>query len=990
MMRTLLILALALMQPLYASEHRGTVSYNGLPVPGATVIAMQGEKKSIAISDPQGMYFFPDLSNGLWAIQVEMLGFKPMKREISIGSESPAAEWELNMLSMNEMNAEPIPAAFQQTEISAPESNTDTSSAGDSKKSGAFDNFSAEQLSERAADGFLINGSVNNGADSSFAQRMAFGNNRRIFPLYNGSFGLTLDNSAFNARNYSLTGQSTPKPDYNRMQLSLTVGGPVKIPFLMQKTINSFLSYQRTQNRNASIYTSRMPTEEERNGNLSQARDSLDRAIQISDPDTGRPFDGNIIPPGRISPQASSLLSLYPFPNSENGGRYNYQTTVVSGSHQDNIQGSLNCRQMSSQISGNFSYQSTRSDSPNIFAFLDKTMASSLSLAGNFSHSFGQRSGMGLRVQFTRTTSRLTPFFAHRMNISGIAGITGNNQDPGNWGPPNLAFSNYAQLTDGKASFDRDWAHAVSITGRMSRGEHNLTAGFEFRRQQFNAYSQQDARGTYSFNGAATGYDFADFLLGIPDASSIAYGNADKYFRGSNYAVYINDDFRVRSGFTLNSGVRWEYESPVTERYGRLVNLDIASDFQALAPVLASEPNGLITGEKYFSSLINPDKRGVQPRVGFAWRPKAASSFVVRGGYGLYRDTSVYRAIAVQMAQQSPLSKNLMVGNSPATPLTLANGFDFQPNAAVNNFAIDPDFRVANAQNWQLSMQLDFPLSMQMVVMYQGAKGSHLTQKSYPNTYPEGSLNPCTACPSGFLYQSSNGASIRHAGILQLRRRMRHGFEAEARYTFSKSIDDAALGGTQAAQNWLDLKAERALSNFDQRHVLQIETQYTSSAGGFKTILMNGWAAALLKAWTFSGNIMIGSGAPLTPMYSAVVPGTGITGIIRPNRTSASIYSAPTGLFLNPAAFSPPEPGAWGNAGRNSIAGPRQFTMDASLGRAFRVRDRYNIEFRIVSSNILNHVTYPSWNTVINSSQFGLPNLANPMRTFQANMRVSF
>jgi trimeric autotransporter adhesin len=984
MKRTILIFLLSL-PALYASEHRGVIRYNSLPVPGATAIATQGEKKVIAVTDLQGFYLFPDLADGSWTFRIEMLGFQSSTREITIGSETPGVSWELTMLSLDKIKTEPLPAVFQQTEVAAPVANADASPASEPAKSNAFANLSSEQLSERAADGLLINGSVNNGADSPFAQRMAFGNNRIFRSLYNGSLNLVLENSAFNARSFSLTGQDTPKPDYNRMQFALTVGGPVRIPFLMKKPLNAFLTYQRNQNRNASVLTSRMPTLEERNGDLSQVRDSLGQAVQIHDPDTGLPFAGNIIPNYRISPQASSLLSLYPAPNSENGGRYNYQTPVVSASHQDSIQGSLNHYQMGSQISGNFSYQSMRSDNPNIFNFQDKSKTSSLGIGTNYSRSFGQRSSMRLGYQFTRSTSRTTPHFADRVNISGAAGISGNNQDPTNWGPPNLSLSNYAQLTDGKASFDRELTHFASAAFRLSRGEHNLSFGFEIRRQQLNLLSQQDPRGTYAFTGAAAGYDFADFLLGIPDSSSIAFGNADKYFRGSTYAAYINDDYRVSSTFTLNGGIRWEYETPITELYGRLVNLDITPDFQAIAPVLANDPNGLLTGRRYSSSLVHPDKRGVQPRIGFAWRPAVDSSWIIRGGYGLYRDTSVYRSIAVQMAQQSPFSKSLVVGNSAATPLTLANGFNLQPNIAVNNFAIDPNFRVANAHNWQLSIQRDLPGSMQIVAMYQGSQGSHLVQKSYPNTYPEKA-----AGPSGFLYQSSNGESIRHAGIVQLRRRLRRGFAAEAKYTFSKSMDDAALGGSQAAQNWLDLKAERALSNFDQRHVLNIQTQYTSGSGGFRPLLLKGWAGALLKEWTFTGNMSIGSGMPLSPIYSAVVQGTGMTGSIRPNRTSESIYAAPAGLSLNPAAFSAPETGQWGNAGRNSITGPSQFSFDASLGRAFRVRDRYNIEFRLNSRNILNHVTFPGWNTTVNSSQFGLPSSANPMRTVQTNVRISF
>ena len=95
---------------------------------------------------------------------------------------------------------------------------------------------------------------------------------------------------------------------------------------------------------------------------------------------------------------------------------------------------------------------------------------------------------------------------------------------------------------------------------------------------------------------AGTGSDFADFLLGIPDTSSIAFGNADKYFRTSTYDAYFQDDWRVSAGFTLNAGLRWEYSSPIVEKYGRLVNLDIKPGFGAEAPVLGSSPTGPTTG----------------------------------------------------------------------------------------------------------------------------------------------------------------------------------------------------------------------------------------------------------------------------------------------------------------------------------------------------------------------------------------------------------
>jgi hypothetical protein len=412
--------------------------------------------------------------------------------------------------------------------------------------------------------------------------------------------------------------------------------------------------------------------------------------------------------------------------------------------------------------------------------------------------------------------------------------------------------------------------------------------------------------------------------------------------------------------------------------------------------------------------------------VGIAWRPVSGSSLLVRGGYGIYDDTSVYQTIAQQMAQQAPLSKSLSVQNSAACPLTLANGFVPCSSITPDNYAIDPNFRVGYAQSWQLSLQRDLPGSLQMTATYLGIKGTRGVQEFLPNTYPLGAANPCPSCPAGFAYFASNGNSTRQAGQFQLRRRLHNGLTASALYTYAKAIDDdAALGGQGAllpsqtssasgwasgygdtgavspagsgtgaptpviAQNWLDLRAERGLSSFDQRHLLSLQVQYTTGMGiGGKT-LMSGWKGTLFKEWTALTQITIGSGLPQTPIYLAAVPGTGVTGSIRPDATGASLYAAPSGLFLNPAAFTAPLPGQWGNAGRDSVTGPSQFSLNASLGRTFRL-DRYTLDLRIDSTNFLNHPTFASWDTTINSTQFGLPTAANAMRSMQATMRLRF
>jgi hypothetical protein len=197
-------------------------------------------------------------------------------------------------------------------------------------------------------------------------------------------------------------------------------------------------------------------------------------------------------------------------------------------------------------------------------------------------------------------------------------------------------------------------------------------------------------------------------------------------------------------------------------------------------------------------------------------------------------------------------------------------------------------------------------------------------------------------------------------------------------------------GGSVIAQNWLNLSAERGLSSFDQRHLLSVQMQYSTGVGVGGGTLLGGWRGALFKDWTFTTQITAGSGLPLTPVYFAAVRGTGVTGSIRPEYTGASVYASAPGFFLNPAAYQAPPAGQWGNAGRDSITGPSQFVLDASMGRAFPFRDHGNIDLRFDSTNALNHVAFPSWNTVVTSAQFGLPNAANAMRSVRASLRVRF
>jgi hypothetical protein len=990
-----------------ASEYHGLVTSGGLPVPGATVTVTQGSKKLVAVTDLQGFFSFPTLTDGAGTIQVTMTGFAPTKQEVTITPNAAMGKWELKQLSLDQIRSTLKPV------LSAGIAVTQTRS--ELKKTGAPSKTSEEQpppppppsdeTADRAKDGLLINGSVNNAATSQFTLAQRFGNTASGRSLYNFTVNLKLNNSALDAKSYSLAGVDTSKPQTSQITGGFELEGPLKIPHLLRHGPNLFVEYQRTQDSIAVTTPGLVPDQAERNGDLSQKVDAKGQPITIYNPATGQPYRGNRIP---ISPQAQALLRLYPLPNFAGNAQYNYQVPLITDTHQDalisNVSKTVGRKD---QITGSFAATSTRTSSTNLLGFVDATSGLGMASKINWSHTFHARLRMNLGYQFSRQSTRLTPYWQNRTNISGEAGITGNDQDPTYWGPPMLNFSSgLTSLTDGQSSFIRNVTNGVSYIIRWNHwSSHNLSGGVDFKREQFNYLSQANPRGAFTFTGAATaggaaggGSDVADFLLGIPDTSALAFGNADKYLRQSVYDAYLNDDWRVTPQLTIDAGVRWEYGAPVTELKGRLVNLDVSTRFSAVAPVLATDPKGKLTGQRYPRSLMRPDSNGVEPRIGVSWRPLPGSSMVIRAGYGITHDTSVYEGIALQMAQQAPLSKSLTVQNSAACPLTLANGFNLCPETTAQVFGVDPNYRVGYVHTWDLIVQRDLPGSLQMVVKYVGIKGTRGAQEFLPNTNPAGAVNPCPDCPSGFEYLVSNGNSTRQSGQIQLRRRLRSGFTASVLYTFSKSIDDdSALGGEGAttkssatiAQDWRNLRGERGLSTFDQRHLVKAQVQYTTGMGMAGGTLMSGWRGRLYKEWTVQTQITAGSGLPQTPLYS-VIPIAGYSGIVRPDVTGASLYHAPSGLFLNPAAFTAPQPGQWGNARRDGITRPSQFSLDASMTRTFRLRSKVNLDLQIAATNALNHVTYSGWIPNINSTQFGLPSEANSMRSLQTALRLRF
>lgn len=807
--------------------------------------------------------------------------------------------------------------------------------------------------------------------------RTSFGNARRNRRRqFNGNIALILDNSALDAKPFSLTGQETPKLAYNHFRSTGAFGGPLKIPKLLSgENTFFFINYQLTRNRNASVATGLVPTVDERNGQVPGLT-------------------------GPLSPQALALLNFYPLPNFSGGSRYNYQVPLVGVGNQSNVNARVSHTINSkNQISGAFGWQNGDTTNPNLFGFTDSGHTTGINTNLQWTHHFSTYLISNLRYSFSRSAGQTTPYFANIQNVSGKAGIQGNDQSPLFWGPPSLSFSSgITGLSDGNFSLNHNNTSQAGENLIWIRGNHNLTFGGDFRRLDFNQLSQQNPRGSFVFTGAFTGNDLADFLEGLPATSSIAYGNADKYFRASWVDGFVNDDWRIKNSLSLNVGLRWDFQAPVNELYNRLVNLNIGPNFITESPVCATPHSGCSVANQagYPGSLVRANYHEFQPRIGVAWRPFGQHSTVVRAGYGIYYNTSVYQPLANQMAQQSPLSYSVTQANPLSSPFTLANAF-LTPaiTATPQTYAIDPNFRIGYLHYWQASVQQNLASSIVLTLTYQGDIGTHQLQEFLPNTFPAGS--PKSPFPSGYVYITSNGNSNYNAASLQLQRRFRSGLSWNAIYVFSKAIDDAqGLGGRTSpgsafAQNWLDLSAERSLSSFNRTHSLNLNVQYSTGQGTSGGTLLSGWKGAIAKDWTFATTLVAGSGLPETPIIlQRLATGTGVTGTVRADYIGGSLAPVLPGYGFNIQAFANPLSGQWGDAGRNIITGPIQFNLNASVGRVFRIGERRSFDLRFDSTNVLNHVTYTSWNTTFGNAQFGLPVSANAMRSMQLTLRFRF
>lgn len=844
-----------------------------------------------------------------------------------------------------------------------------------------------------------------------------FGNARRRSQSIHGQASYTLTNSALNAQPFSINGLDLPQAAYAQSRFSLVVGGPLVLPKLVKDPKTQFfITYFGTRARTPQLFTQTVPDTLQRNGDFSQSVQSLGTnttaaPVVIYDPTTRQPYPNSRIPTSLLSPIAQTLIRFYPSPN-QAGLTNNFQNETTQVSNTDNlgarVQRSVTAKD---RLSFNVQYQRRSGTTAQPFYYSDDTAGYGLSAQAAWTRNLNARAVSNTQIRFNRNRNEITPYFTTVPNIAAQLGLPGISTDPLNAGPPTLNFTNFGSLSDGLPTLTRNQAQGINESVTLRRGKHSVSFGLGYTRADLSNRTNRNARGSFNFTGVATsafssgaavagtGYDLADFLLGFPQSSSIQYSQFSNYFSQNQWTFYGQDEWKLKPSLTLTLGLRYETYSPFAEKYGRAANLDIAPGYTAVAvvtPGLIGPYSGLVP-----SGLIDPDRNNWAPRVGLAWKVPAKRSTIVRAGYGLFYNEQAYVQFANALAQQPPFAVSNNVNTSTEQVLTLAQGFATTSLRDVTNtFAVDRRYRTPYAGTWNVSIQRDLPLNFFAEVGYLGTKGTRLDIRTLPNQPPPGTALTVAQRNQlgnavGFTFDQSLGNSIFHSGHLRLNRRFNHGISMNLFYQYAKSIDNSStFGGTgnTVAQNWLNLSAERGLSSFDVRHQLSTDFVWTSPAGDAKSRIRPDTAAGrLLKDWQLSGRVQAQTGNPLTARVlgnGQQLAQTGGVGSGRAQATGLPIDSS--SAFFNLAAFTVAPAGSYGNAGRNTIPGPGTVTLNLAVARSFTVAEGKRLEFRVESTNLLNHVNYTSYYTVVNSVNYGLPQAAGNMRMLDAMVRFRF
>jgi len=884
-----------------------------------------------------------------------------------------------------------------------------------------------------------------------------------------GTMYESMRNSALDANSFFNNVSGTPLAVYRQNYFGFTVGGPVWLPKVYNGKNKTFFFMSYEGLRATSAFGGgrlNVPTAQMRTGDFSQVSTPIydPYSVQpVNGVQTRTPLPGNIIPTSELDPVAKNVMQYWPSPNvssstsnpwvgdySSGGGAFpsGYDffnlkfDQIISPKQQIFVRanfgpGSLWNPYDFPGLAAPGRYQNKR---PNQGATINDTYVFSPTVAA------------ALRVGYQRTNNTTTPY--------------SNGFDVGSLGFPS-SFLKATQAADfpsfsfndgmeslGQSGFANNPGQGISTEDQItvSRGKHMLKAGVDVRNLRGSQLNNSTPAGTFAFNSNQTGgpnaatpsggFALASMLLGFGSSGSVLTAPSISW-QQVYYGFYVQDDFRVSPKLTLNIGLRWEHESPRTERFDRQV-----VGFAYNLPTGIQVPGYTLNGGLMYPGknggtrgMYNPDMHNYSPRLGFAY--SLNSKTVIRGGYSLMYipipTTQITTGYSITSPWVTSLDGGITVNNKLSNPLPngplpvtgSSSGLLTNLGQAIS-FA-DPGDTPPAFHNWHINVQRALPSSGLITIAYVGSRSIHLLAGSNVNInqvpvqdFALGSaLTQTVANPfyGIFTAGSYTGTTIQQAQLLRpypqfagitrvtpgygnahydaleftYEKAMGLGLSGVAAFTWSKNLTDVFSAGN-SPQNFYDRSTERGLADYDAPTRFSLALNWNIPLGRGRAFLhnMSRPLDEILGGWQFSTSEVFQDG---TAAAFSVTGGTYFSDAIRPivvgdpsQAVSGGIESRLTHYF-NTAAFSRPANFTMGNVAPRigSVRAPGMNNINLALGKTFEIYERVKAELRATAYNLPNHPVFSGPGTTVGSSSFGIiSGQSNSSRQVEVAMKVRF
>ena len=835
---------------------------------------------------------------------------------------------------------------------------------------------------------------------------------------FHGTSFYDFNSDELNARTYAQTlngvRRDDPNADTHDHRFGFSLGGPIH-------TNRTFFFGNYEGGRLKALgggAQAIVPSQAMRSGNFSGA------SFAIRDPLTGQPFPGNVIPTNRLDPAAQNILNMfYPDANQTSlaNGYGTYRQILPLTRNRDRVDGRVDHELTSNDsLFGRVSWQ--RRD-PDAFTFestggnggpgltnlgiLDRA-SRAVTVATGWTRIFSNSMVNEFRAGYSEDVrDRRSQYVAGE--VGAAVGIEVPPLAQSVPGFPQFIFAGTnrpSDIRDQRQNTFRDLDQAAfSISNNVTwvKGRHSLRLGGSYSRNfATDGYSTgaNESKGQYNFTGWATGNAFADFLLGLPNTvreQRNTRGDQPMDTVSNDWALYVQDDFKISPALTLFLGLRYEVVGVFVDKNDIFANFVLDdgghhvvpnAQIAALLPPGAQELGRTILADSVGvgAGLMHTDRNNFSPRGGFAYRIGADAKTVLRGGFGIFHPTG-----AAQGARDI-MSRNPFRYTITRNRATLQNGFTtgtVSTSQSFGNQGLDINLEAPDIYQYNLTVERELPGDLGLRVSYLGSTMRKLLVTTEMNSVqasavPLGDINEDPEAHARlpypiygtFLNMTTNaGEGQFNALQLEINRRWRRGFAINAAYTLAGSDSNAPDSGNSTIgviqYDPYDIEKDRGPDPNVVKHRFVLNSTWDIPVGHERMYgtSMPAWADAIVGGWTMSTIVQARSGPNLTPFYvwgtDPIYPantGVGLDGVgqfgesWRPDVVGDPNSGGPRERFFDVTAYRLPADGTLGNAKRGSLKGPGTWIANFAFYKdVFRSANGMQVEFTAMLDNAFNH-----------------------------------